>query len=182
MPIPKLRAPVLALLCVTAIASPLLGQEPLEMLPDGKARARIGDLQLYHDPQEWRIDRDGDGFAVRCVGADCDDPLMSIAVVAADQSACSPGAVIDRSLPFFPDAWTRRATVASAIGLTVHVATLDQGCRNWAGSPVFACTRHYGNVYWFDAPGDGCHTSPRQTEALLRLLNGLSATGLTDRD
>lgn len=171
----------LATLFALAHTSPVPAEVPLETLPDGMARARIGDLQLYHDPREWRVDRDGQGYAVRCLGAGCDSPLMSIRVLAADQSVCTPGAVIDRSLPLFPDAWTRRATTASAIGLTVHVATLDQGCRNWAGSPVFACTEHNGSIYWFEAPGEGCRTSHRETEALLDLLNGLSAAEVTDR-
>jgi hypothetical protein len=169
-----------ATLAVT-IAGNAAAIEPLEMLPDSKARARIGDLKLYHDPAAWRVDGGGDFYAVRCRGVECDDPLMTIGIVPGDRSACGPGAVIDRSAADYPDAWKREATTAGgAIRLTVHVATLDLGCRNRAGSPVYACTRHNGRVYWFEAPGEMCRTTVRETEALLHLLNGLSAAEATD--
>jgi len=151
----------------------------LELLPDGTARARIGDIKLYHDPKEWLIDGEGDAFSVSCRGPECEAPLMTIVAVPEELTSCSPGAVIDRSALDYPDAWTREATHAAAIGLTVHVATLDQGCRNWAGSPVYACSTHKGRTYWFIAPGEMCRTPVKESEALESLLNGLSAAELT---
>lgn len=165
-----------------AAACPALATEPLEMLPDGKARARIGGLKLYHDPTAWRIDRDGDAYEIRCRGPECDEAMMTVAVTPAGEAPCSPGAVVDKSAAAFPDAWTRQVAAASgAIGVTVHVVTLDQGCRNWAGSPVYACTVHDGRSYWFEAPGRACRTSVADSEALVHLLNGLSAAEITDR-
>ena len=181
MPLPSLLRR-LALAAPLAVGLPPASHaaEPLEMLPDGTARARIGDLKLYHDPKEWLIDGEGDAFGVFCRGPECEEPLMTIVAVPEELTSCSPGAVIDRSALDYPDAWTRKATHSAAIGLTVHVATLDQGCRNWAGSPVYACTTHKGLTYWFIAPGEQCRTSVKESEALEALLNGLTAAELTD--
>ena len=173
--------PFWSLLRPLALAAPLLGLAvpagavEIESLPDGKARARLGDIRLYHDPGEWRIEGEDGTFAVHCRGPECEAPLMSIVAVPDALTACSPGAVIDRSALDYPDAWTRQATLSAAIGLTVHVATLDQGCRNWAGSPVYACTSHGGMTYWFLAPGEMCHTPIAESEGLRNLLDGLSA-------
>jgi hypothetical protein len=150
------------------------------LLPNGSTRARIVGLELYHDSKEWLIDGEGESFDVFCRGPECEEPLMTIVAVPEELTACSPGAVIDRSALDYPDAWTRQATHAAAIGLTVHVATLDQGCRNWAGSPVYACTTHKGLTYWFIAPGEMCRTSVRTSEALEALLNGLTVAVGTD--
>ena len=165
-----------------ATTCPALAMEPLEMLPDGKARALIGGLKLYHDPAAWRIDGAGDTYEIRCRGPECDDPMMTVAVAAVEDAPCSPGAVIDRSTVDYPHAWSRGVEAARGpIGLFVYVGTLDQGCRNWAGSPVYACTIHDGRSYWFEAPGKACHTSVRDSDALVHLLNGLSAAEITDR-
>lgn len=165
-----------------AVGFPLASHagESLEILPDGMARTRIGDIKLYHDPKEWLIDGEGEAFGVFCRGPECEAPLMTIVVVPEELTSCSPGAVIDRSALDYPDAWTRKATRSAAIGLTVNVATLDQGCRNWAGSPVYACTTHKGLTYWFIAPGEQCRTSVKTGEGLESLLNGLTAAELTD--
>ena len=175
-----LRQVALAAPVVIGLSSAPLATEPLEILPDGTARARIGDIKLYHDPKTWRIDGEGDAFSVFCRGPECEAPLMSIIAVPEELTSCSPGAVIDRSAFDYPDAWTRNATHSAAIGLTVHVATLDQGCRNMAGSPVYACTIHKGRTYWFIAPGEMCRTSVKESQALESLLNGLSAAEVTD--
>ena len=159
-----------------------LASEPLEVLPDGKARVRIGGLTLYHDPSAWRIDAADGTYEIRCRGVECDEPMMTVTVAPEADMPCSPGAVIDRSAADYPHAWTRGVAPAPGpVGLTVHVATLDQGCRNLAGSPVYACTAHGGRTYWFDAPGERCHTSLRETGALLSLLGGLSAVEAEDR-
>lgn len=181
--------PLSSILRRLLLAGPLLvaglppasdASESLEMLPDGSARARIGDLKLHHDPNEWLIAGEGDAFGVFCRGSECETPLMSIVAIPEELTSCSPGAVIDRSALDYPDAWTREATHAAAIGLTVHVATLDQGCRNLAGSPVYACATHKGLTYWFIAPGEQCRTSLTKSRALGSLLDGLSAAALTE--
>jgi hypothetical protein len=160
--------------CLVLAAAPALAVE-IEPLPDGKARALLGDIRLYHDPAEWRIEGEDGAFAVHCRGLECEAPLMSIIAVPDELTSCSPGAVIDRSALDYPEAWTREASHSAAIGLTVNVATLDQGCRNWAGSPVYACTSHNGLTWWFLAPGEQCRTSVTTSAALEALLNGLSA-------
>jgi hypothetical protein len=152
-----------------------------ETLPDGMARARIGDLTLYHDPAAWRIEGEGGTFAIHCHGTECEAPLMSVIAVPADLTQCTPGAVVDRSMLDYPDAGTRQVTRAGAVALAVHVVTLDQGCRNRAGSPIYACTLHEGMAYWFIAPGEMCRTSVGDSEALQRLLNGLAPASLTAR-
>jgi hypothetical protein len=164
---------------LVGVAAPALAAE-IETLPDGTARARILGLKLYHDPKEWRIDGEGDAFGVFCRGPECEDPLMTIVAVPEELTSCTPGSVIDRSALDYPDAWAREATHAAAIRLTVHVATLDQGCRNMAGSPVYGCTTHKGLTYWFIAPGEQCRTSFSDSRALEALLNGLSPAELTD--
>lgn len=172
-PIPQLLVAALAM----GAASPALAAD-IETLPDGMARARIGDLTLYHDPATLQIEGEGDAYEIHCTGPECEAPLMSIIIVPAELTTCTPGAVIDRSALDYPHAWTRGAGVAHAAGLTVHVATLDQGCRNLAGSPVYACTVHGGRAYWFLAPGEPCRTSLEESAGLQRLLSGLApATG-----
>jgi hypothetical protein len=175
MPLPILSIAVRLALgaALAGHALPALAVE-LDALPDGMARARLDDIGLYHDPAEWRIEGEAGTWQVHCRGPECDEPLMTIVAVPAALTECSPGAVIDRSALDFPDAWVRTADRAAAIGLDVHVATLDQGCRNWAGSPVYACTVHNGTAYWFLAPGEQCRTSVKESEALRHLLNGLS--------
>lgn len=174
MPLWSLLRPLLVTASLAGLAVPALAID-IEPLPDGMARALLGDIRLFHDPKEWLIEGEDDAFEVRCRGPECETPLMSIIAVPEELTSCSPGAVIDRSALDYPDAWTRQASHAAAVGLTVHVATLDQGCRNWAGSPVYACTVHNGRVWWFLAPGEQCRTSVTDSETLRTLLNGLSA-------
>lgn len=150
-----------------------------ETLPDGTARARIGELTLYHDPALWRIEGEAGTYAIHCRGPDCEAPMMSVIVLPEELTQCSPGAVVDRSALDYPDAWTRTVTTAGAVALSVRVVTLDQGCRNRAGSPVYACTLHEGQAYWFIAPGEMCRTSVADSTALERLLNGLAPAALT---
>ena len=169
-----LSIPPALILAAALVACPAHAAD-IETLPDGMARARIGGLTLYHDPGTWRIEGEGDVHEVRCIGPGCDTPLMSIVAVPAGLTTCSPGAVIDRSVLDYPDAWSRRVDEAHAVGLSVHIATLDQGCRNLAGSPVYACTVRGDRAYWFLAPGEHCRTSVKDSAALQRLLNGLSA-------
>ena len=173
-PIPSLLALAATLASLSPAALAPAAAAGLETLPDGMARARIGDLRLYHDPAAWRIEGEAGTWQVHCRGPECDTPLMTIVAVPAELTACSPGAVVDRSAIDFPDAWNRSVTRAAAIGLDVPVATLDQGCANMAGSPVYACTLHGGMAYWFIAPGAQCRTDLRESEALRALLNGLS--------
>ncbi len=168
-----------------ALAATLIGSavpaaaDDIATLPDGMARARIGDLTLYHDPAEWRIAGEAGTWAIHCRGLECDAPAMSVIAVPAALSQCSAGAVVDRSVLDYPDAWTRQVTRSGAVALSVDVVTLDQGCRNWASSPVYACTVHEGLAYWFIAPGEMCRTSVAESEALQRLLNGLAPAALT---
>ncbi len=152
-----------------------------ETLPDGMARARIGELTLTHDPAAWRIEGEAGIWAIHCRGPGCETPAMSVIAVPDDLTQCTPGAVVDRSILDYPDAGTRQVTYAGAVALAVHVVTFDQGCRNWAGSPIYACTIHEGQAYWFIAPGEMCHTSVQQSEGLQRLLNGLAPAALTAR-
>ena len=153
--------------------------DEIAILPDGMARARIGDLTLYHDPAEWRIAGEAGTYAIHCRGPECDAPAMSVIVVPKALTQCSPGAVVDRAALDYPDAWTRRVTRSGAVALSVNVVTFDQGCRNLAGSPIYACTVHEGLAYWFIAPGEMCRTSVAESEALQRLLNGLAPASLT---
>jgi hypothetical protein len=173
LPILSIAGQLTLAAALAGAALPALAVE-LETLPDGTARAHFGDIRLYHDPKAWRIEGEAGTWQVHCHRPECGTPLMSVVAVPEDLTACSPGAVIDRSALDYPDAWTRTADRAAAIGLDVHVATLDQGCRNWAGSPVYACTVHNGTAYWFLAPGEQCRTSVKESEALRQLLNGLS--------
>ena len=173
---PALVSAVVATLA--GAAAPALAVD-LEPLPDGIARAQIDGLTLFHDPTAWRIEGEAGTYFVHCRGAGCDDPLMSIVAVPEALTACTPGAVVDRSALDYPDAWNRQVTRAGAVGLDVAVVTLDQGCRNWAGSPVYACTLHDGLAYWFIAPGAQCRTSVADSAALQRLLNGLAPAALT---
>ena len=85
---PALISAVVATLA--GAAGPALAVD-LETLPDGMARARIGDLNLYHDPKAVADRRRGDAFVVFCRGPECDDPLMTIVAVPEELTSCTPG-------------------------------------------------------------------------------------------
>ena len=61
----------------------------------------------------------------------------------------------------YPHAWEGLVTTIRRPGFDLHVATLDMGCRNLAGSPVFACTAYKEKLYAFTADPGGCrYTGP----------------------
>ena len=66
------------------------------------------------------------------------------------------------------------ALLAARPGFDLHVATVELGCRNWTGSPVFACLAHQGKAYTITANPGGCqHTPPRYDGIVLDMLMGL---------
>jgi hypothetical protein len=88
---------------------------------------------------------------------------------------CSEAALLrgpEGSVGFRRDAATYRLP-----GLSLHVATIDLGCRNLRPPAIRACAAPRGRVYRFSAGAVGCRGAPGRGEekAAIEFLKGLSA-------
>jgi hypothetical protein len=140
------------------------GEEPAR-------RFAIGDLRLDLDPAQWSVDQNSEGWSIRG-----DKIHIDVVMQPGAAALCSPLKMSERARPFHSDAWEFHETTMERRGLQLHVATLDMGCRNWTGSPVFACTAHGGNIYTFTADAGGCRETPPMYDGyVLEALGTLSA-------
>jgi hypothetical protein len=138
------------------------------------ASAAIGDLTLQFDPKVWRIEGEGDRLLIGWVEAR--DPRYGIDVSIDTGSAdgCSTGIVRDRAGLAYTSAWDSFVTTLERPGFDLHVATVEMGCRNWTGSPVFACAAYEDKLYSFIADPGGCrHIGPQYDGFVIDLLRGL---------
>jgi hypothetical protein len=139
------------------------------------ATIAVGDLVLWFDGSKWRVEPHGQSYEIHAVEAGPRHVPISIAVTDDGSRPCSPEAVTDLSRVFYPDAWTYHVRTMSRPGFDLHVATLDMGCRNLTGSPVFACTAYKGKDYFLTAAPGGCReTPPDYGGPVFDLLMGLS--------
>jgi hypothetical protein len=140
------------------------GEEPAR-------RFTIGDLHLDLDPTQWAVEQNGEGWAIRG-----DKVHIDVVMQPGAEALCSPAAMSARARLFHSHAWEFHEATIERHGLQLHVATLDMGCRNWTGSPVFACTAHAGNIYTFTADAGGCRETPPMYDGyVLEALGTLSA-------
>jgi hypothetical protein len=132
----------------------------------------IGDLTLSFDAAIWRVEGGGDRYVASPVKA---DPGNAVAIGIGDGQSCTPAAMEETGRLAYPDAWTRGLTTIHRPGFDLHIATLDMGCRNWTGSPVFACAAYLGKGYFVTADPGGCATPPHYDSFVIGLLAGLAA-------
>lgn len=133
----------------------------------------IGDLLLPFDSEVWHVQRDGAQMSLRQM----DDPdgalAVTIRVEKGEAAACSPQAMADLSAVFSSANRPAKTFTIARDGFDLHVATVALGCRNWTGSPVYACTFYRDRVYTFIADPRGCDTPPLYDEPVLEALGGL---------
>jgi hypothetical protein len=133
----------------------------------------IGDLALSFDASAWSIEGGGGRYLIRQTGGKPDE---AVAIeVTGDGQGCTPAAMEEIGRLAYPDALARRWTTIRRPGFDLHVATLDMGCRNWTGSPVFACTVFRDKGYFITADPGGCATPPNYDRSVGDLLAGLAA-------
>ena len=135
----------------------------------------VGELVLWFDVAVWRIERQGDLYAIHAIDAGPLDAPIEIEVSDQGKRPCSPEAVGDLARLLYEHAWEYHTATIPRPGFDLHVATLDMGCRNWTGSPVFACTSFEGKDYFVTANPGGCsRTPPNYDGPVIDLLMGLS--------
>lgn len=135
----------------------------------------IGALSRTADGGRWVV-AGGDGrYAIACSGEDCDGHLIDIDVKPGVGYECSDTILGKRILLAHPGAFGGPELMSIARpGFTIEVALIDMGCRNWTGSPVYACAAITGDLYMLSASGGGCRgTPPRFHEPVLEFLDGL---------
>lgn len=168
--------PATAIAVLAIILCPLLARADDD--PPPTATAAIGDLALTYDPVLWRVDRTGAATAIACIDYDCQGALVTVTMEPdRGMAGCSETAMLgglglgleDIGLSI-GEGWSSSRIVN---GLVLHQATLDIGCRNLAGGPVLACTRHGGQAYVFNAVGEHCRTPFDHREIVSDLLSGL---------
>ena len=159
----------LALTCLTLIAAPACataGEIALATVP-------IGDLVLWYDANVWSVEKGGQTYAVHAVGAGPGD--RPILIETAASRTCSREAMLETARIFHPNAWEYRVATIARPGFDLHVATLDMGCRNWTGSPVFACTALEERGYFMTANPGGCRNTPPNFDGpVMELMMGLA--------
>jgi len=149
---------------VALVASPV-GEAPAAAV-EVMATAPVGGLDLLYDPTIWNVTSDERGTQVVCQAHDCRDVYLTITVADPEESPCTEALLTGY--------WgTDAATTVKANALSFLVTTLDFGCRNLAGGPLYACTAHRDKTYFVAAPGDHCHTPWHHEDIVLGVLQGL---------
>lgn len=157
---------------VTAAVASLSVVLPASAEPQ-PASVPIGDLLLRYDAAKWRVEAGALSVEIHAAGAHASDPPIAIAV-APDTGGCTPAAMLERARLFHDSAWEHKADTIARPGFDLHVATVELGCRNWTGSPVFACLAYQGQAYTITADPGGCQkTPPRYDEIVFDMLDGL---------
>lgn len=136
--------------------------------------APVGDLVIDYDPSMWVV-------AASAAGASfdrLDDGHASYAGtirVAADGD-CSLAAVEAATIAAYPDNWSHKVWTVAKGGFDLHLGTVEMGCRNLAGSPVFGCTAFEEKVYTIHADPGGCRQIGYGFDAeVIDFLSGLRA-------
>jgi hypothetical protein len=153
----------------------LLFQSAAALAAGGLATIPVGDLVLWFDGDIWRVERQGQSYEIHAIGAGPGDAPISLTVTGDGSKPCSPEAVLDLAKLLYSGAWMHGVRTVPRPGFDLQVATLDMGCRNLTGSPVFACTAYQGKDYFLTAVPGGCReTPPNYDGPVLDLLMGLS--------
>lgn len=108
---------------------------------------RIGDLA--YDPAQWRVERAGSGYAIRCRRAShgCDDLLLTARIsIGGRCDARSVGGKENGA----------RMSRSPRPAFDILMAERDLGCRNFVPPSKRACIAYRGRLYLFDAPVLSC--------------------------
>lgn len=138
----------------------------------------IGDLAHRNEDGRWllREVEAGRSYRIGCRALDCGSDLIDIGIDPGGADSCSP-AFVSRQAGLAQPMDDERIGLSKIErpGFTLQVALVDLGCRNWTGSPVFACTSVAGDLYSFSAYAGGCRDTPPDFDRpVLEFLNGLT--------
>lgn len=137
------------------------------------AGAKNGDLTLHYDASRWLVSGDDTHRAIWRLDTDRRGPTAEITADTAPDAACFRSGTEHGGWRLGGD---EAASSEPISGLDLVISTPDLGCRNRAGGPVYACTRHGGRLYRFIAgEHHGCRLPYGFADTALRLLRGLTA-------
>ena len=113
------------------------------------ATVAVGDLTLTHDASVWSVKAVEGGVDVFLLEGDHEHFAGTIRI--SPRGECSIGIVEASMQGAYPRNWSQKAFTMPVDGFDLHLGTLEMGCRNLAGSPVFGCTAVKGSVYTIEA-------------------------------
>ncbi len=144
---------------------------------DNAAKLTIGALTHPNENRRWSLAETEAArrYAISCHDRDCEGDLIEITVLPDAADRCDDDFLANRALIAQADGDAVDFSTIERPGFVIRFALVELGCRNWTGSPVFACTRIDGELYGFTAYAGGCReTPPRFDEPVLEFLNGLA--------
>lgn len=143
-------------------------------------RLELGPFVLPVHAGLWRVDPRPGGYALTCASSiDCPGETVTLLLEDASAARCDDHALGARARAANSMYADGEADIDLSIidkeGFDLRVARVELGCRNWAGSPVFACARLDAAVLSVAADPGGCATPPHFDVPVMRLLATLSA-------
>lgn len=143
---------------------------------DGSAALAIGTFAHAGEDGRWSVREIEPGirYAVACHERGCEGDLIDISVTVDQAQSCNAAFVARQAAIAEPTDDGIRFSQIVRPGFTIEVALVELGCRNWTGSPVFACAAVGDEVYAFTAFAGGCReTPPEFDKPVVEFLNGL---------
>ncbi len=134
----------------------------------------VGDLVIDYDPSMWVVTANAGGASFDRLNDGRTSSAGSIRV--AGDGGCDLAAIEARITAAYPDNRSHTVWTVAKAGFDLHLGTVEMGCRNLAGSPVFGCAAFEDKVYTIDADPGGCsHTGHGFDGEVVEFLSGLRA-------
>lgn len=138
---------VMATLVLVVVQSAGAGSTETGSLP-------IGDLVIDYDPSMWVVTANATGASFDRLN---DGRASSAGTIRVDAgSECDLAAIEANITAAYPDNWSHTVWTVAKEGFDLHLGTVEMGCRNLAGSPVFGCAAFEDRLYMIDADPGGC--------------------------
>jgi hypothetical protein len=141
-------------------------------------RLSMGGLSRPDEGGRWTVRNDGQSYAIGCSFDRCEETdLIGLTIANGTGASCSNDLLLARAGAAALDGGGADVLPAQPLvrpGFELKVVTVDLGCRNWAGSPVFACTSIANDLYLFTAHPGGCQSSGLFDQLVFEFLSGLA--------
>lgn len=135
----------------------------------------IGGLVRPAEGGRWSLTARDNGYAVTCQGEGCNGQPIDVEKRPRSGGECGNALLLQEAMLGETRSGNSQRMTIVRPGFAIEVALPDLGCRNWTGSPVYACTAVAGDLYLFRAGGGGCRGTPPEFEQpVLEFLNGLA--------
>lgn len=137
----------------------------------------IGELARPSESGRWTLEGENARYSIGCYDQHCHGQIIDAEIVTAAGNRCNGSMLSERAgFAYSGDSGAELSSPRTIplAGFQLNVVTVQLGCRNWTGSPVFACTAVAGDLYMFTADPGGCATPPQFDEPVLEFLNGLT--------